>query len=166
MAAAALCLTLGGEPSLAETGYSVMMQVRSRAERQQVLFTTYPSLQICLSPSTLDKYYKYTQYTRIITKINFAECKKFPCLIEKENIFPRESKGRGVVLTTHPPSNAEFQIFFITGVAKSKDPIVLRQSDSHALRAYFFSTQYYPGLRTILFRTRQPDTRKGLLCTT
>jgi len=25
MAAAALCLTLGGEPSLAETGYSAMM---------------------------------------------------------------------------------------------------------------------------------------------
>lgn len=106
-----------------------------------VLFTTYPSLQIRLSPSALDKYYKYTQYTRIITKINFAECEKFPCLMEKESILPRESRGRGVVLSTHPPSSAEFKIFFIIVVAKSKEPVVLCQSDSHALRAYFFSTQ-------------------------
>jgi len=41
-----------------------------------------------LSPITLDKYYKYTQYTRIVTKINFAEYKKFPCLMGRKASFP------------------------------------------------------------------------------
>jgi len=61
--------------------------------------------------------------------------------MEKESIFPRESRGRGVALTTHPPSSAELKIFFITVIAKCKDPIFWCQSDSHALRAYFFSSQ-------------------------
>ena len=48
--------------------------------------------------------------------------------MEKESMFPRQSRGRGLELTTnpHPLSSAEFKIFFITLIAKSKELFSIR----------------------------------------